>query len=147
VPSNTSHRKKSNRLKFIIGGLLLMAAVAAMIVSATQSTAEFFMTIEELKESERNLVGQNLRVSGAVLGGSILYDRKTGNLTFAIAHIPNDEKEIDQLGGLEAALHQAVTDRSNPRLHVRYAGAAPDMLRHEAQAILTGTLDSEGFFG
>lgn len=66
MPSNTSHRKKSNRLKFIIGGLLLMAAVAAMIVSATQSTAEFFMTIEELKELERNLVGQNLRVSGAV---------------------------------------------------------------------------------
>lgn len=143
---NTVNRKKSNRLKFIIGGLLLITAVIVMIVSVTQSSAEFFMTVSELIESDRNLTGQNLRVSGAVLGESILYDRESGELTFRIANLPNEEREIERLGGLESALHWAVNDTNNPRLNVRYAGPPPDMLRHEAQAILTGTLNSAGVF-
>jgi len=49
-------------------------------------------------------------------------------------------------GGLEAVLHQAVKDPENPRMAVIYDGPNPDMLRVEAQAILTGTLDEDGVF-
>lgn len=146
MSSNASYPNQTNRWKFIVAGLLIAAAVVVMIVSATQATAEFFLTVRELLESDRDLTGRNLRVSGAVLGDSIKYNRETGLLTFTIAHISNDEKEIERLGGLEAALHQAVIDANSPRLNARYAGFPPDMLRHEAQAILTGTLDSEGVF-
>lgn len=138
--------RKSNRWKFIIGGGLFIIAVVLMVISASQATSEFFMTIRELEESGENLSGQNLRVSGAVLGDSIFYDEETGDLHFTIAHIPADEDEIEANGGLSSVLHQAVNDPDNPKLEVTYDGPQPDMLRHEAQAILTGTLNADGVF-
>lgn len=146
MSNSVSSGRKSNRLKFIIGGILFAAAVAFMVISATKATAEFFMTIRELEDSERDLSGQNLRVSGAVLGESITYHAETGRLHFTIAHIPGDDAEIERQGGLNAVLHQAVNDPDNPHLAVIYDGPQPDMLRDEAQAIVTGTLDSEGRF-
>lgn len=137
---------KSNRLKFFIGGGLFLIAVILMIISATRATAEFFMTVRELKETDRDLTGQNLRISGAVIGESIHYDPETGYLRFVIAHIPGDDAEIRKSGGLNAVLHQAVNDPDNLRLVVLYDGPAPDMLLDEAQAILTGQLDEDGEF-
>ncbi len=80
------------------------------------------MTVEELKSADTDLTGENLRVSGAVLGETINYDTQTGMLHFTIAHIPADEDEIDAQGGLEAALHRAVINPEVPRLDVIYAG-------------------------
>lgn len=146
MTSMGSINKKSNRLKFIIGGALFIIAVILLVISATQATAEFFITVKELQTSDEALFGQNLRVSGAVLGDSIFFDSTTGYLHFTIAHIPGDDGEIQQNGGLSAVLHQAVNDPDNPRLEVIYEGPQPDMLNDEAQAILTGTLNSEGIF-
>ncbi len=137
---------KSNRLKFIIGGGLFLIAVIFMVISATRATAEFFMTVGELQASGTEYTGQNLRVSGAVVGDSIAYDPESGQLQFIIAHIPGDDDQIKQQGGLSYVLHQAVTDEHNPRLAIQYQGSPPDMLRDEAQAILTGTLGSDGVF-
>jgi cytochrome c-type biogenesis protein CcmE len=104
------------------------------------------MTVRELKGTKEDLTGENLRVSGAVIGDSITYNSATNELQFVIAHIPGKDDEIQAAGGLSLVLHQAVVDPDNPRLAVVYQGAPPDMLRDEAQAILTGTLDSEGLF-
>lgn len=145
----TDEKKKgvsSNQVKFIISGGLFLIAVIILIVSATRGTAEFFMTVEELKQSENDLQGQNLRVSGAVLGESIYFDPETGLLHFTIAHIPADEDLATEEGELSKVLHQAVNDTDNPRLAVVYEGVKPDMLLHESQAILTGQLNSEGVF-
>ncbi len=136
----------TNRVKFIIGGVLFFAAVIVMIISATQETAQFFLTVEELSGSGEDLVGENLRVSGAVIGDSIQVMPEKGQVYFTIAHIPGDQEEIELRGGLEAVLHQAVYDPQNVHLAVSYEGAKPDMLRDEAQAILTGTLNNEGVF-
>ena len=141
-----SQAAKSNRLKYFIGGGLFLIALIFMIISATRATAEFFMTVRELKETKEDLTGQNLRVSGAVIGDSITYDSASNELQFVIAHIPGKDNEIRAAGGLSIVLHQAVVDPDSPRLTVVYQGAPPDMLRDEAQAILTGTLDSEGLF-
>ena len=141
-----TNKSKSNRLKFIIGGVLFAVAIIFLVISATRATAQFFLTVSELQHTTKDLTGQNLRVSGSVIGDSIHYDPETGNLTFIIAHIPGDDKEIQALGGLEAVLHQTAIDPDNDRLIVQYAGSAPDMLKDEAQAILTGTLNPEGVF-
>jgi len=145
----TDEKKKglsSNQLKFIISGGLFLIAVVILIISATRGTAEFFMTIEELKLSEKDLQDQNLRVSGAVLGESIYFEPETGLLHFTIAHIPADEDLIKEEGELSKVLHQRVSNPDNPRISVVYEGAMPDMLRNESQAILTGQLNSEGVF-
>jgi cytochrome c-type biogenesis protein CcmE len=134
------------RGKFIIGGLLILAAIIYLIVSATQANTEYFMTVNELESKGSTLVGRSLRISGAVVGISIQYDPKMMNLTFDIAHVPGDNAAIEMDGGLAAVLHKAVADPTRTRLAIIYNGPKPDLLRDEAQAIITGHLGEDGFF-
>jgi len=133
-------------MKFIIGGVLILAAVVYLIASSTQANAEYFMTIDELKAQGSSIVGKNLRVSGAVIGDTIQYDPQTLTLTFEVAHVPGDNKEVDAEGGLAAVLHAAVADPNRSRIKVVYVGPKPDLLKNEAQAIMTGQLDADGVF-
>ena len=134
------------RMKFIIGGVLILAAVVYLIASSTQANAEYFMTIDELKAQGSSIAGKNLRVSGAVIGDTIQYDPQTLTLTFEVAHVPGDNKEVDAEGGLAAVLHAAVADPNRSRIKVVYVGPKPDLLKNEAQAIMTGQLDADGVF-
>jgi cytochrome c-type biogenesis protein CcmE len=134
------------RMKFIVGGVLILAAVVYLIVSSTQANAEYFLTIDELKAKGTSIVGQNLRVSGAVVGDTIQYDPNTLTLTFDVAQVPGDQKEVDAEGGLAVVLHAAVIDPNRARMRVTYTGPKPDLLKNEAQAIMTGELGSDGVF-
>jgi cytochrome c-type biogenesis protein CcmE len=134
------------RTKFILGGLLILAAVVYLIVSSTKASAEYFMTIDELKAEGSTAVGKSLRVSGAVVGDTIQYDPQTLTLTFEVAHVPGDNAEIEAEGGLATVLHQAVIDPTRARMKVVYVGPKPDLLRDEAQAIMTGHLGDDGVF-
>jgi cytochrome c-type biogenesis protein CcmE len=132
--------------KFVIGGVLILGAVVFLIWSATASTSEYFLTIDELNAKGASIVNKNLRVSGAVIGDSIQYDAKSLTLTFEVAQVPGDNSLIESQGGLAAVLHQAVLDPSRARMKVVYVGPKPDLLRNEAQAIITGHIDSDGVF-
>ena len=134
------------RSKFIIGGLLILAAVVYLIFSSTQQAAEYFMTVDEIKAQGDSVLDRNLRLSGAVLGDSIQYDPQTLTLTFDVAHVPGDNSEIEAQGGLAAVLHAAILDPSRARIKVVYVGPMPDLLRNEAQAIMTGHLGADGIF-
>jgi len=134
------------RSKFLLGGLLILAAVVYLIVSSTKASAEYFMTIDEVKAQEQTVIGKNLRLSGAVIGDTIQYDPQTLTLTFEVAHVPGDNAEVEAQGGLAAVLHQAVIDPQRNRLKVVYVGPKPDLLRNEAQAIMTGHLEADGVF-
>ncbi len=142
----TAHTSAAGRTKFIVGGLLIVAAIIYLIVSSTQASAQYFLTVEELLAKGDKVVGRNLRISGAVIGDSIQYDPQTLTLTFTIAHVPGDNKEIEAQGGLAAVLHAAVIDPNRPRLQVVYNGVKPDLLRNEAQAIVTGRMGDDGKF-
>lgn len=132
--------------KFVIAGLLIVAAVAYLIVSSTGSTAHFFLTIEELGAMGDEAVGRNITVSGAVLGDTIAYDPAIPRVTFTIVQVPADPKEVEQAGGLATVLHRAVNDANAPRLGIVYEDVKPDLLRHEAQAILRGQLGEDDRF-
>ena len=134
------------RSKFIIGGLLILAAVVYLIASSTQASAEYFLTVDELKAEGQSVAGRNLRVSGAVIGDTIQYDPATLTLTFQVAHVPGDNAEVEREGGLAAVLHAAIVDPSRNRITVRYSGPRPDLLKNEAQAIMTGQLATDGTF-
>lgn len=134
------------RAKFILGGLLILAAVVYLIASSTQASAEYFMTVDEIKAKGSGVIDKNLRLSGAVLGDSISYDPQTLTLTFTVVHVPGDNAEIEAQGGLAEVLHQAVEDPTRSRIQVVYVGPKPDLLRHEAQAIMTGHLGADGIF-
>ncbi len=134
------------RLKFVIGGVLILAAVVYLIASSTQANAEYFMTIKELQAQGQGAVGKSLRVSGAVVGQTIQYDPQTLTLTFQVANVPGDNATIDAEGGLAKVLHMAVTDPTSPRMQVVYVGPRPDLLKDEAQAIMTGQFGADGVF-
>ena len=134
------------RTKFILGGLLILAAVVYLIVSSTQASAEYFMTVDEINAEGSSAIGKSLRLSGAVVGDSIQYDAETLTLTFDVAHVSGDNDEIESQGGLAEVLFQAVNDPSRQRITAIYNGPKPDLLRGEAQAIMTGHLGDDGIF-
>jgi cytochrome c-type biogenesis protein CcmE len=134
------------RSKFIIGGLLILVAVVYLIASSTQASAEYFMTVEELKAQGQGVVDRNLRLSGAVVGDTIQYDPQTLTLTFDVAHVPGNNREVEDQGGLAAVLHAAVEDPNRTRVKVVYSGPKPDLLKTEAQAIMTGQFGADGVF-
>ncbi len=133
-------------LKFLIGGLLIVAAVVYLVISSTQASAQYFLTVEDLQARKAEMQGKDVRVSGAVIGDSIKYDAKNLTLSFTIADIPGDNNVIDARGGLAAVLKAAVVDQSLPRLNVVYSGVKPDLLKNEAQAIVTGKYNADGTF-
>ncbi len=132
--------------KFFIGGALILGAVIFLIWNATASSSEYFMTVDELHTKGSSIVDKNLRVSGAVIGDSVQYDTKTLTLTFEVAQVPGDNSVIEAQGGLAKVLHAAVVDPSRARMKVVYVGPKPDLLRNEAQAIMTGHIGSDGVF-
>ena len=134
------------RSKFILGGMFILAAVVYLIFSSTQQNAEYFLTIDELKAKGNQIVDKNLRLSGAVIGDSIQYDPQTLTLTFDVAHVPGDNAEIEAQGGLAEVLRVAIADPTRARVTVVYVGPKPDLLRGEAQAIMTGHLGTDGIF-
>jgi len=134
------------RMKFIVGGVLIIAAVIYLIVTATLATQEFFLTVDELLGQQQAYLGKNLRVSGAVDGNTIEYDPETLTLKFTVVNVPGDMAQVEDEGGLAQVLHDAVTDPARTRMQVIYVGVKPDLLRNEAQAIMTGKLGEDGVF-
>ena len=132
--------------KFVIGGILILVAVVFLIWTSTAASAEYFLTIDELNAKGSDVIDRNLRVSGAVIGDSIQYDPQSLTLSFEVAHVPADNLAIESEGGLAEVLHQAVMDPSRARVKVVYVGPKPDLLRNEAQAIMTGHMSPEGVF-
>lgn len=137
--------RSGGRAKFIVGGVIMLAAVAFLIVTNLTAQQEYFMTINELMARQDELAGRNVRISGVVLGDSIQYDGET--LSFTVAHIPDSAAEIEDEGGLAQVLHEAVNQQGTARVQVvLYNEPKPDLLQHEAQAIVTGTLGDDGVF-
>ncbi|KPK95108.1 MAG: hypothetical protein AMJ88_02065 [Anaerolineae bacterium SM23_ 63] len=134
------------RRKLLIGGFLIVVAVIYLIISSTQTAAQYYLTVEELIAKGESAVDRDIKVSGAVEGDTIEYDAKSLELRFTIVNVPGDLDEIERAGGLAKVLHRAVSDPSEPRLDVLYVGPMPDLLRHEAQAILTGRMGTDGVF-
>lgn len=117
-----SQAGRSN-LKFIIGGVLLLAIVAALIVQATVSTGAYYMTVDEVRNNSATLVGERVRVNGAVVPGSENWNAQEITLRFAIS----DEK-------------------SSQELPIVFYGPRPDNFQRAASAIVEGEMLPDGTF-
>ncbi|MFN8378166.1 MAG: cytochrome c maturation protein CcmE [Anaerolineae bacterium] len=131
---------KRDKIKFVVAGAVILAAVVFLIISGTASGAQYFLTVDELL-SDPSYVGKPIRISGAVDGDTIAYDGQNLIIDFEIANIPTETTDLAR------TLHEAVTDPSAARLQVHVENQVkPDLLENEAQAILTGTLGPDGVF-
>ena len=140
------HIGNPSRGKFIIGGLLILATVVFLIVSSTAAGVQYYSTVDELYSQGEAAIGRPSQVIGAVIGDTIVYDAEELTLKFTVAHMPADDEILEDDGGLAAALFDAVNDPTRTRMEVIYYGVKPDLLQHEAQAILTGKLGDDGIF-
>lgn len=113
------------RAKFLVGGLVILLAVGYLIVSSFGSSAQYFLTVSELRDKESTIIDDDVRISGVVIGDSIRYETQVLRLEFDI---------VDNLD-----------DLSDP-LHVVYIGPKPDLMQHEAQAIIKGVWSEDGTF-
>ena len=118
-----------NRLKFIAGGLVMVAAIVFLVINAVSGNTQLYKTVEEFYSEQSQLVGRDLRVGGWVIGDSVQYaqiDATTSRLEFDI-----------------------VDDYENPgqRLHVVAMNEPmPDLLQDQAQALVEGRPDETGTF-
>ena len=142
-PTTQSNHQRN---KFLLGGFLIISAIIYLIVSTTQSTSKYYYTVNELVIEQTAAIGENVRISGAVIGDSISYDADNLTLDFTVAHVPGDSDEIVAKGGLARVLHEAIANPNQARLRISYKGPMPDLLRDEAQAIMDGHLNEDNVF-
>jgi cytochrome c-type biogenesis protein CcmE len=76
------------KLRFIIGVGLVVATIAYLIVTAVRNTAEYYLTVNEVKARQGELSGQMLRVAGRVVPATIQWDPLSLTLRFAITEPP-----------------------------------------------------------
>ncbi len=122
-------KPRRNRLMFIVGGVVLIAAVVYLVVNAMSGSTQLYKTVGEFYAEQSRLTGRDLRVAGWVIGDSIVYtqiDAHNSRLEFDI---------VDDLSNPTQTLH--VVALNEPK---------PDLLQNQAQALVEGRADANGVF-
>lgn len=114
-------RARVPNLKYIIGGLIILAAIAGFTLTNFQSSVLYYYTVEELHAQRARLVGQTVRVNGPLDQSSIDLDQKTLTLKFNI----KDGTRVQP---------------------VVYKGVVPDTLTTGESVVAEGRLDAKGIF-
>jgi len=107
------------RMKFVIGGAIIVVVIGWLIYSNVQGSIAYYLTVEELMAQGPS--DRMVRVSGLVVGETIDWDPQQMTLQFEIA---------DEGGSLP----------------VTYEGVRPDMFGDEAEAVVEGRYAANGVF-
>src|SRR5688572_2511031 len=125
---------KSKQLKFLVGSIVIVAALAYFGYQGFNASMSYFQTVPELYASGEKAHTRTIKVQGEVVPGSI--ERKGGVTSFIIG--PKDFKIPANF----------VVGPQNETLRVSYVGrdALPDTFRDYSSAIVTGRLREDGTF-
>ena len=120
----TVRSNKANRqLKFIIGGVIVVALIAYLMINAIQSAGTYYREVHEVLAQQTALTSKPIRVSGNIVSDSIVYDPTKLDLQFKISDPTN----------------------ANERLAIHFHGVRPDQMSTEgSSAIVEGTLGTNG---
>lgn len=115
--------KPANRqIKFIIGALIIFAAIGYLVFSAMGSAGAYYMEVGELLTTAPEYYGKNVRVSGIVVDETVDYNAPELILRFNIA------------------------DKQGHQLPIYFHGPRPDNFSRAAEAIVEGKFDQDGVF-
>lgn len=109
--------------KVMLAGFLIASVMGTLIFMGIAQTASYYMTVDEFFEQNGKLSDRSVKLSGFIIGDSVIYDERNLKLTFDIK---------DEEG------HQ--------RLSVVYVGVKPDTFIDGWETIVDGRLDEEGTF-
>ena len=111
---------KRNR-RFIIGGIIILAALSYLITGSMREAMVYFKTPSELMADEGASKGKALRIGGMVLVGSLEKDLKKLTYRFRITD------------GVES-------------IPVYFHGVPPDLFSEGKGAVIEGRLGEDGVF-
>ena len=111
----------NSRIKFMIGAIIIIAALAWLGFVGFQESKAYYITVDEYHDLGTEVQGKTLKVAGDVVSGSI--DRSK----------PQTEFVISNMGS---------------QLKVRYVGrdALPDTFLDGSKAVVEGSVTQEGIF-
>ncbi len=112
---------KRRRVKYLIGGVIVLGALFGLIYSGVKQSVVYFYTPSELLKDQGRMEGKALRIGGMVENGSIHWNPQTLLLTFKL------------------------TDGQGT-VRVQHKGTAPDLFREGAGAVVEGSWMPEGYF-
>ncbi|MBI3913018.1 MAG: cytochrome c maturation protein CcmE [Chloroflexi bacterium] len=119
IRATTSPRAGS--LKFLIAGVLIVAAMAFAVLASFQDNTVYYLTLPEFSAQKAKFAGQVVRVNGPLDQASIQLDQKTMVLKFNMKD-----------GGIVQP--------------VVYKGVVPDTLTNGESVVAEGKLDAQGVF-
>lgn len=108
-------RRRMMPLSFIIAGIAIAAAVAYLIIANTGQSAEYYMTISQLRTCS-SCSSQTVRVAGYVAPNSIVRSDSTSLVRFSMTEQTN----------------------AGAVLPVQYSGVVPDIFKVGAQVVVEG---------
>ncbi len=120
--------------KFLIGIGLILAAVIAVMAFTIMGNSSMEVDVNNLVARQKAgeiAADRSLKLTGWVVGDSIVYDPNSLKLEFDVVNTREDL--VNNLPNAQ-------------RLRVAYTGVKPDTLVHEARAIVTGKISSDGKF-
>jgi len=123
--SQASSGVRNYQVKFLVGGVIILAAVGYLIVTGLGGMTMYTLKVDELYTKIPDIYDTDVRVSGLVVPGSVNYDAQSLRLDFEI---------VSQL------------EQQDKPLRVVYYGPKPDGLQEEGEAIIEGQLRSDGVF-
>lgn len=107
--------------KFLVGGAIIVIAIAYLGFMGFRGSATYYYTVSELAALGSSVHDESVRVNGLVAPGSV--EQENAGLTLRFTVVEGGES-----------------------LPVVYQGAVPDTFKDEAEVVVEGYLDSSGIF-
>jgi cytochrome c-type biogenesis protein CcmE len=107
--------------KFLIGGIIVFAAIGYLAYMGFAGSATYSYTVNELMAQGSSIYGETVRVNGQVSPGSVQQEAAERTLRFTIV-----DEEVS--------------------LPVFYQGTVPDSFKVGNDVVIEGHLDSSGVF-
>jgi cytochrome c-type biogenesis protein CcmE len=111
----------SAKAKFIVGGAVILAALAWLGFVGFQESKAYYITVDEYSASRESFEGKTLKLAGDVVAGSI--DRSKPQMEFVLSSRDN-------------------------KIRVRYVGkqVIPDTFKDGSKALVAGKPAADGTF-
>ncbi len=111
----------SRSKRFLIGGLIILAALSYLIYGGMREAIVYFVTPAELKGQEKSSMGKSLRLGGMVVAGSLQKD-------------------------LQALTYRFQVTDGVVSIPVFFHGVPPDLFSEGKGAVVEGRMGDDGVF-
>jgi len=109
----------TRKRKFLVGGVVIAAALAYLIYAGVSQSVVYFVTPSELGAAP--VAGKSYRLGGMVMPGTLKWDARSLDLRFTLSD-------------------------GQASVPVRHRGTPPDLFAENRGAVVEGTWSHDGYF-